>query len=292
MTRTAGKNVRRKRLKSGTLRRRGRIAAGKIERDEAHFFVNETVRGEDHPAAESVRLAVKIGDFAAGFFDEEDAGRDVPALEAKFPEAIEPAGRDAGEIECGGTIAAYAVGTKREIVIIMNVGAGLALVHGKAGAKKACGKRGNFRDGDSFSVEGGAFAAGGGKEFFVDGIVNDAGEDFVLPSESDGDAEARIAVGEIGGAVERVDVPAIFGVVVVAKAFFGGDGVRGKIFREAIDDGAFAALVGLRDEVDVAFVFDLGGTGEFFAKNFAGFEGGIDGDFEKGFWGFRQTKLL
>jgi len=48
-------------------------------------------------------------------------------------------------------------------------------------------------------------------------------------SESDRYAETWISVGEIRCAVERVDVPAKFGVVIFAVAFFGRDGMRWKI---------------------------------------------------------------
>ena len=52
----------------------------------------------------------------------------------------------------GRAIAAHTVGTEREIVVVVNVGAGLAFVNGKAGAKKAGSKRGNFRNGNFLSV--------------------------------------------------------------------------------------------------------------------------------------------
>jgi hypothetical protein len=37
-------------------------------------------------------------------------------------------------------------------------------------------------------------------------------------------------VGEIGSAVERIDVPAEFSIMILAETFFGGDSVSGKIF--------------------------------------------------------------
>ena len=67
--------------------------------------------------------------------------------------------------------------------------------------------------------------------------------------------------------------------------------MRGEIFGKAVDDGLFAALVGLRDEVDIAFVFDLRRTGVLFAENFSGFESGFDGDFEKSFCVIGQSRL-
>ena len=109
--------------------------------------------------------------------------------------------------------------------------------------------------------------------------------------ERDGNAEAGIAVGEIRGSVERVDVPAIFGVVIAAETFFGGDGVGREIFGEAIDDGLFAAFVGLRDEIYVAFVLYFRRAGVLFAENFSSFESGFDGDFEKSFCVIGQSEL-
>ena len=234
---------------------------------------------------------MKIGDFATGFFHENDARSDVPAFQAKFPEAIEAARGDTGEIEGGGAIAADTVGTEREIVVVVNVGASLAFVNGKPGAKKAGSKRRNFGNGDFLSVQSGAIAAGSSEEFFVNWVINDAGDNFVGVGESDRDAETGIAVREIRGAVEWVNVPAIFGVVITAETLFGGDGVGGEIFGEAIDDGLFTAFVGLRDEIDVTFVFYFRRAGELFAENFSGFESGFDGGVEERFCVIGQSGL-
>ena len=144
---------------------------------------------------------MKIADFAARFFDEYDARGDVPAFQAKFPEAIEAARGDAGEVEGGGAIAADTVGAEREIVVVVNVGAGLAFVNGKAGAKKTGSKRGNLGNGNFLSVQSGAIAAGSSEEFFVNWVINDTGHDFVAVGESDRDAETGIAMSEIGGSV-------------------------------------------------------------------------------------------
>ena len=61
--------------------------------------------------------------------------------------------------------------------------------------------------------------------------------------------------------------------------------------REAVDDGLFAAPVGLRDEVDVTLIFYFGREGVFFAENFSGFESGFDGDFEERFCVIGQSGL-
>ena len=234
---------------------------------------------------------MKIGDFATRFFHEYDARGDVPAFQAKFPEAIEAACGDAGEVEGGGAIAADTVGAKREIVVVVNVGTGLAFVNGKSGAKKAGSERRNFRNADFLSVQSGAIAAGSSEKFLVNRVINDASDDLVAVRERDRDAETGIAVGEIRGSVEWVHMPAIFGVVIAAETLFGGDGVGGEIFGEAIDDGLFTAFVGLRDEVDVAFVFYFRRAGVLFAENFSRFESGLDGDFEKSFCVIGQSRL-
>src|SRR6266849_1974948 len=64
-------------------------------------------------------------------------------------------------------------------------------------------------------------------------------------------------------------------------SLFGGDGVVRKVFREALDDEAFRALVGLGDEIDfVAFVSDIQRARQFFDEDFAGLLGDFDGSFE------------
>ena len=175
----------------------------------AHFFVDEAVGGEDDRAAELIRLAGKIGNFAAGFFHQQDARGGVPGFQAEFPETFEAANRDAGKVESGGAIAADSVRVHGEVAVVAQVGAAFAVVNREAGAQQAGGKRFDFGDVNFVSVERGAFAASRGEEFIGDGIVDYGGDQRALLRKSEGNAETRIAVGEIGGAVERIDVPAV-----------------------------------------------------------------------------------
>lgn len=259
------------------------MALRNFQGDGAHLFVDEAVGGEDDGAAELVRISGEVGDFAAGLFDEQDAGGGVPGLQAKFPEAVEAAGGDAGEIERGGAIAADSVRALSEFAVVLKIGAGFAVAHGETGAEEAGGNGGYFGDVHSFAVEECAFAAGGGEEFVVEGIENDGGEKFAGLGERNGNAEARVAMGEVGGAVEGIDVPTKFGGggALVAGALFGGDGVVGKIFGDALDDQFFGAPVGLGDEIDfVAFVAKVQRARQFLDEDFAGFLGDFDGGFE------------
>src|SRR5262249_5886219 len=149
---------------------------------------------------------------------------------AKFPKTVEASRGNAGKIERGGTVAADSVGTQREIVVVMNVGTSPAFGNGKAGGKKTGGKRLNFGDRNLVAVKWGAFAASRGIEFFVNRVVDDTYENLITMRKSDRHTEARVAVSEIRCAVERINVPAKFGVVVLAEAFFRRDGVGWKIF--------------------------------------------------------------
>src|SRR5712692_5676050 len=126
--------------------RRG--AAGNFKGGGAHFFMNEAVGGEDNRAAELIEIPLKVGDFAAGFLDKEDARSSVPLVEAEFPEAVEAAGGNTSEIERGGTVAANAMRPLGEFAVILEIRTELAVAHGKAGAEKARGERGDFGDGD------------------------------------------------------------------------------------------------------------------------------------------------
>ena len=246
--------------------------------------MNEAVGGEDDRTAELIGISLKVGDFATGFLNEENARGSVPLVEAEFPEAVEAAGGNTSEIERGGTVAANAVRTLGEFAVILKIRAELAIAHGKAGAKQAGRERSDFGDGDFLAVEGGAFAAGGGVKFIVERIEDHGGQERVTLRQSNGNAEAGVAVSEIRGAVERIDVPAKFGSGLLTGAFLGGDGVAGEVLVEAGDDGVLGALVGLGDEVHfVAFVANVERAGKFFHEDLAGFLGNLDGGLEVAF---------
>src|SRR5262249_44851372 len=151
-------------------------AGGNVQRDLAHFFVDKAVSRENERSAKVIRLALEIADFAARFFDEQNARGDVPLVEAKFPEAVEAARSDAGKIKRRGAIAADAMRTLREFAIILKIRAQLAIAHRKPGAKQACGKSCGFRDGDFLAVETSAFASRRGVQLVVVRIEHHSGQ--------------------------------------------------------------------------------------------------------------------
>src|SRR6266850_2151120 len=97
-----------------------------------------------------------------------------------------------GENERGGAVAANDVRALGEVAVILKIEAGFAIARGKSGAEQAGGKCGDFGDADFLAVEGGAFAAGSGEEFVVDGIEDHGDEQRVALGERDGNAEAGV----------------------------------------------------------------------------------------------------
>src|SRR5258706_2395156 len=65
------------------------------------------------------------------------------------------------------------------------------------------------RDAQAPAVDEGAVAILGRVELVENGIVDDAADHLPLPLQPYGDAEERDAVQEVGGAVERIDDPAM-----------------------------------------------------------------------------------
>jgi len=216
----------------------------------------------------------------AAVVDQQNAGGHIPFVQSEFPENVEAAGRHTRQIERGGAVAAHAVRAQREIPIVVNVRAGHALVRGEAGAEQAGGELVDFRDPKRLAVQCGALAARAAKQFVVVGIVDNTGDHRIALCEAHGDAEARVAVSKIGGAVERIDEPAKLGGSVVTGPLFGHDGMIGKIFCEALDDAALGALVRLGYQIGFTFIGDVGGAVELFTQDFAGLQRDFGGSVE------------
>ena len=69
-------------------------------------------------------------------------------------------------------------------------------------------------------------AAFGAEHFVAQRIEDHAGDQFARPLQRQRHVEHRKSVREIRGAIQRIDVPAIFGRAFLPAAFFGDDGMR------------------------------------------------------------------
>ena len=67
-------------------------------------------------------LALRVCYAASGFADEEDAGGDVLRGQHEFPEGVEAAACDVGEIERGGSGAAHAGGFGDDATELWKIG--------------------------------------------------------------------------------------------------------------------------------------------------------------------------
>ena len=58
---------------------------------------------------------------------------------------------------------------------------------------------------------------------------------------------------EVGGSIQRIDIPAVFGGPLRPAAFFGDDGVRGKVRAQPLHHQRLGRAVGFGDQVEFAF---------------------------------------
>ncbi len=120
-----------------------------------------------------------------------------------------------------------------------------------------------------------------GEEFAVNGIVDHARHQLPIlirrqpwrpMFETQRNIEERKAVGEIGGAVERIDIPPVSALQAGAGSLFAIDAVIGKLLTEPADDEFFRCPVGFGHQVYVAFIFRGHAAIEVAAKQFAGLQ--------------------
>ena len=83
-------------------------------------------------------------------------------------------------------------------------------------------------------------------------------------------------MGEIGGAVERIHIPAVIGTGLLAAALFAHDVVLGETAAQPLDDQRFRAAVRFGDDVRGALVVDLVRTIRELREQRAGFARDFD----------------
>src|SRR5262245_10291274 len=200
-----------------------------------HFIMHQNVRGQDFAALDGEGSAAKIGDFAAGLADDEHARSSVPGIEVEFPKPVKAPAGHVAEIQRGGTGAAHAMRAQRELVIEVDVGVLVPFVAWEAGGNQTFGQARGLRDVNCSAVQPRTSAHGGGEHLLAAGIVDHASYALALVIQRQGNAKHRIAVREVGGAVERVNVPAEIAAGFAPAAFFANQVVLGPLFADALD---------------------------------------------------------
>ena len=222
---------------------------------------------------------------AAGFAHQEHAGGEVPRRKVALPIGVEAAGGDPGEIERRRAEAAQ----PGEVLLR---GGDLPAGEGEIAAPVMRQPAGDDRigeplprgDADAPVVEEGALAVLGHEQLVVRRIVGEGGDDRAVPLERDRHGEMRDAVQEIGGAVERIDDPAMRPVGAdMGAAFLAEEAVIRPRLGELLAQDRFGAVVGGGDEIARAFhrhlqVLDLA---EIALEASPGAERGLDHDIEE-----------
>src|SRR5438093_4795091 len=95
----------------------------------------------------------------------------------------------------------------------------------------------------------------GGEQLVARGIIDDSGDALAPMLQRHRHAEHREAMGKVGGAVERVDVPAVFASRIYESLLFAEDVVRGPEIANTVANQGLGFPVGLSDQIGFAFVF-------------------------------------
>src|SRR5262249_18717112 len=157
------------------------------------------------------------------------------------------------------------------LVIEVDVDVLMPLLAGKSGRCQAVRQPPGCRHPDAPVVQPGAASALGGKQFAAHRIENHARDHFTGALEAERDVEHRKTVREVGGAIERCDVPAELGRSLVSAAFFGHDAVRRKVRSQALHYEALTGAISLRHQVEIALELESYAPLEIGGKQRAGF---------------------
>src|SRR5579862_7528661 len=204
-------------------RRRGLLGGflGRLLDEPEQLAMHAVISGGDLALGEDGVATAAIADEAAGFADQDDARGKIPRRQVALPVGVEPAGCDPGEVEGRRAVAAQSG------KVLLRGGNFAARQHEVAAPvmRQAAGDNGFGKiaargDAKALIVEERALAVLGDEELLVGRIVNEAGNDGAVALERDRDSEVRNAVQEIGGAVERIDDPAMASVGAGAGAAF------------------------------------------------------------------------
>ena len=160
-------------------------------------------------------------------------------------------------------------------MIEVNVRILVALVAGKASGRQAFGQVRNLRNLDALLVQIGAASLLRCEQLIARRIINHAGNSPVLVFQPQGNAEYWKPVREVGGAIERVHVPAIVTAGIDQALLFTEDIVARPTRFDPLPDQNLRLAIRHGDQVRVALVLHLYVLLEVSHQQGAGFAGDI-----------------
>ena len=224
-----------------------------------------------------------IGHHATGFLHEEDARCRID--KAGFLEiAGEPAHGDIGAAIGGAADHAHRADRRANgVEALVEAGIGVHAGGGHAGADVEHARIDLFADLEPFAIEEGAVPGDGDEHLIGWRIVEHAADRLIPAAQGQGNGVVH-AIDEIGRAVDGIDQPAVFVVVVDRREFLAGKAEIGIALEEVAADEQLALLVRLGDEIGRALDTDLeiAEAGEIALGERASLAGNGDHVFENG----------
>src|SRR5208282_2828962 len=119
----------------------------------------------------------------------------------------------------------------------------------ESGAQQRGAEAWRRADANRLAVQARALSALGNEAFFFQRVEDYAELHAAAPFVRDRYAELRIAVREVGGAVERIDNPSMVALMRAGAAFLREDRMGWKCAMDHVDDGGFRFAVGFGDQI-------------------------------------------
>ena len=220
--------------------------------------MDSAVGGDGLLARQPVWASSAIRDAASGLLDDQPTRGQVPGVELPLPEPVEAAAGHVAQVERRGAGAThplclpYRFAPEGEVEVRV-----LPLVVRKAGSEERTVELVHRGELDRGAIQARAGAAERREELLADGIVNQPEEELVVAGERDRDREVRVAVGEVGGAIERVDVPAMAVATGAAGGLLGMDAVLREGGRYHVDDQPLGFSIDRGHEVHLTLEGDV-----------------------------------
>ena len=230
----------------------GQMRQYHLQQLREHLRVSRT----DVSGLEITVVALQVAHQPARFGDQQASGGHVPRLEADFKEAVVAPGGGVGQVQRGGTGAAQAGSFLHQVAHDVQVSIEMFEPGvGKSCADQAVGEIKTLGDAQAPVVEVSAAPARGSEKLVLGRIVHHGLGDDAFVLQGDGYGILLEAVQEVGGAVQRVDDPDVFGVALGA-ALFSQDRMVRKGIQQGFDNGLLGCAIHFADVIGVRFLGD------------------------------------
>ena len=216
------------------------------------------IGGHDIAAEQGGLGVVEARDTPARLLHQQQPRGDVPGLQPSLPITIEPAGGDIGQVQGRGPEASDPGDALADLMqVLQELGVPRPAREGNAGSEDAVLQPlASGHPQAPLGPQPGALAPLGPEHLLGDRVVGHRGHhltlagDRIAPLQGDVDRELRDAVQEVGRAVQRVDDPAMLGVLALQlAAFLHQEAPVGPGARQFLEDDLLCLAIGVGNEI-------------------------------------------